>query len=116
VRFLGLFGLIRSVQRLAGKYVGGVGAVGFQNGSGEYFRHGPGVELQGLAGGGGSGFLLWGEPGVRRVFGVDFFFAWLRCVEFCGDADDTKERGLQWAMASVSAAVSFWAAFSAAVG
>src|SRR6202044_3401960 len=24
-------------------------------------------------GGRGSGFLLWGEPGVRRVWGVDFF-------------------------------------------
>ncbi len=43
--------------------------------AGEYFRNELRVESYGLWGDGGSRFLLWGEPGVRPVFGLGGVFA-----------------------------------------
>ena len=40
-----------------------------QNGTKEYFRNGLRVELYRPRGAEGSGFLLWGEPGVRWGYG-----------------------------------------------
>jgi hypothetical protein len=47
----------------------------FQNGTNSYFRNGLSVDWDCCSGKRGSGFLLWGEPGLRWV-GFVFGFFW----------------------------------------